>query len=363
MYENPFKPTFGSEPLFLAGRERIIGDIIGGLGNQVGDPNRSTIFVGSRGSGKTVLLLCIAEEAKRIGWIPVMVTAHTGMLDSVLEQALLLAQNLLAPETKRRVAAIQAGGFGISLEAVKEKGASWRVQMSRLLEALNAQGVGLLICVDEVRADMDEMVTLVANYQHFVGEHREVALLMAGLPGKVMPMFQHETISFLRRAFQHRIGAVPLAEARMAMRKTIEASGRSIDDSLLHDAAMCSRGFPFLIQLVGYHIWRQSPNIQRISAVDVQAGVECAEVDMENMILENTIRELSARDLDFLIAMSPDQEYSQIGEIAKRAGMSQGMAGQYRIRLIQRGLIADKGRGKVGFELPFLQEYIVKHFS
>ncbi|MDR3106675.1 MAG: ATP-binding protein [Bifidobacteriaceae bacterium] len=72
---NPFTPTFGSEPLFLVGRDRMINDVIEGLGNRPGDPNRSTLFVGPRGSGKTVLLAKIAEAAQVNGWVAARVTA------------------------------------------------------------------------------------------------------------------------------------------------------------------------------------------------------------------------------------------------------------------------------------------------
>ena len=65
---NPFTPTFGSMPYALAGRVELIDDVIGGLANRPGDPNRSTIFIGPRGSGKTVLLRTIAEEASAQGW-------------------------------------------------------------------------------------------------------------------------------------------------------------------------------------------------------------------------------------------------------------------------------------------------------
>ena len=53
---NPFTPTFGHEPFAFAGREELIDDVIEGLAEGPGDPNRATIFLGPRGSGKTVLL-------------------------------------------------------------------------------------------------------------------------------------------------------------------------------------------------------------------------------------------------------------------------------------------------------------------
>ncbi len=57
--KNPFTPTFGHVPFALAGRTSYIDDVIDGLANYPDDPNRSTIFIGSRGSGKTVLLTAL----------------------------------------------------------------------------------------------------------------------------------------------------------------------------------------------------------------------------------------------------------------------------------------------------------------
>jgi len=97
--KNPFTPTFGSIPPMMAGRDRIINDILEGLDNGPGDPNRATIFIGARGSGKTVLLARIAEEASSHGWICVNVNADDGMLDEVLVQVYDNAKDFLRPES------------------------------------------------------------------------------------------------------------------------------------------------------------------------------------------------------------------------------------------------------------------------
>lgn len=49
--KNPFTPTFGSVPPFLAGREHILRDINRGFINGPGDPNLST-FYGRKGNGQ-----------------------------------------------------------------------------------------------------------------------------------------------------------------------------------------------------------------------------------------------------------------------------------------------------------------------
>ena len=358
MKRNPFTPAFGSEPLFLAGRQRIIEDVIEGLESGPGNPNRATIIIGQRGSGKTVLLSRISNEAQQIGWIPADVTATSGMLGAIIEQAVKNAANFLPPKERMRLTGLGAFGVSVSAMPIQQPEKSWRMQMTEILEVLNEQEIGLLITVDEVDAKNKELATLVSDFQHFVREKRNVVLIMAGLPGKVFQLFNDESTSFVRRAFQHRLDKVPLADVRSSMGKTIEASGRSIDDQALEEAALFTEGFPFLIQLVGYQIWKQSPDSKKISLDDVESGTRGTVEAMDQMILETTINELSDTDVIFLEAMAHDEEVSYLSDIRERTGMTAAQAGQYRLRLIKQGVIEAFGRGKVQFTLPLLRDYL-----
>ena len=358
--KNPFTPAFGSEPMILAGRDNILEDVLGGLQNGPGDPNRATILVGPRGSGKTVLLTRIADEASKMGWVTARVTASEGMLGSIVEQTIKNSKGFLPMKVKARLTELHAFGVGFSVDAPKEKMPSWRLQMTEILESFDKFQAGLLITVDEIDTKLEEMVALVRDFQHFVTEKREIALLMAGLPGKTLQMFQDKSISFVRRAFQHRLDSIPLTDVKMAIQKTVEASGRTIDDDALNVATTFTNGFPFLIQLIGYHMWRQSPEAKRISLSDVKNGMESADEHMERMILDTTIRELSDKDIAFLLAMTGDPDISRISDIIKRLNVSASIAGQYRLRLIRQGIIEEYGRGKVRFVMPLLREYLKK---
>jgi len=362
-YNNPFTPAFGSEPVILAGREEIISDILGGLGNGPGDPNRSTILIGPRGSGKTVLLTKAANESEQIGWITARVTASENMLSSILEQTLNNGKEFLPKKSKTTLTELHALGAGFSLETVKESNPSWRMRMTKILDIFEESNIGLLITVDELDAKQPEMVMLVRDFQHFVSEKREIALLMAGLPGKTLQMFQDKNISFVRRAFQHYLDAIPLPDVKEAIRKTIEASGRSIEEEALKMATSYTNGFPFLIQLIGYHMWRQSSDEKNISLSDVLKGIECSDDYMEKMILETTIKDLSDRDIEFLNAMLPDSDESRISDIITRMNVTASAAGQYRLRLIRQGVIEEFGRGKVRFAMPLLKEYMLRNYS
>jgi hypothetical protein len=361
MAGNPFTPTFGIEPRFLADRERIVDDFSYGLENGPGDPNRSTILIGPRGSGKTVLLSKLAHEAQQRGWIYAFVNAADGMLNSLLEQAHASGAEYLKRKKQTRISGVTAGGFGVTTSAVDSASPSWRMEMSDLMDELARFQVGLLLIVDEVDVGKPEMVSLVSDFQHFIREGREVALLMAGLPGKVLQLFQHDSISFIRRSFQHRLSAVPIPAAQVAIERTVSSEGRTITPDALALAAANSGGFPFLIQLIGYHMWHLAGEL--IEVEDVSQGTLLASADMERMILETTVSELSRRDIDFLLAMAQDDRFSYLKDVAKRMGYSSAAAGQYRLRLLQQGLISNAGYGRVAFELPLLREYLLEHYA
>jgi chromosomal replication initiation ATPase DnaA len=361
MYANPFTPVFGSEPLMLAGRERLIDDVLKGLGNAPGDPNRIMIFTGMRGSGKTVLLAKIASEAESRGWLSIHAAALPGMLDEFLDQIKERAKEFLPKKAAMKLTGIQAGGFGFTRDVQQEDSVGWRTQMERYLDLLAEYNVGLLFTIDEVNANTPEMIQFVSTFQIFIREKRNVAVLMAGLPNKVLQMFQNDSISFLRRAFRRKLEPISISEVRVVIKKTIALSGRSIEPEALKEAADNTQGFPFLIQLIGYHAFNQSDQ-EKITMDDVAAGIEDAQIDMESMIIDATIYDLSDMDMKFLIAMSGDDGDSRISDIADRLGVSAVYASVYRKRLIEQDIVSQAGRGKLAFNIPLLKTWIAEHY-
>ena len=362
--KNPFTPSFGSIPVQLAGREKIIDDVLIGLDNGPGDPYRASIFIGARGSGKTVLLAKIAEEASANGWISANVNADSEMLDEILIQIRDSAKDILTPETVSQITSINIAGVGLSRDVKQSKRkVTWRSEMTSILNELNEKDIGLLITVDEVDVKVNELRTVITAFQHFVRERRDVALIMAGLPAKVSDLLRNDSISFLRRAFQHHLEAVEESEVRFSIKKTIELAGRTIDKEALELSTKSTKGFPFMIQLIGYQMWRQNPENKEISLEDAVEGVLLAQNDLERMIFDVTFKELSEKDIAFLRAMLFDKEYSNISDISKRMDVSPKYAGMYRKRLIEQGVINSSGYGKVSFDLPMFREYIQKAVS
>jgi hypothetical protein len=359
MFSNPFTPVFGNEPPIIGGRDKYINDVLRGLDNAPGDPNRVTIFTGPRGSGKTVLLGKIASEAESRGWISVHVPATDGMLTELIQQLERKAAEHLPVKARSHITGLQVSGTGFSRSVEPEQLSTWRTQMDRYLDILAEKQIGLLVTVDEVRVGVPELVSLVSTFQVFVMEKRDVALLLAGLPGNVIQMLSNDSISFLRRAFRRELGPVGMPDVRSVLRKTIALAGRSIETKALEYAAEQTDGLPFLIQLIGYHVFNQS-SAKTIDMADVTAGVKDAQEDAENMVLDATLADLTPTELRFLRSMLPDKGPSRIADITKRMGTSPSQASHYKRRLLKQGVISEAGRGQVEFAMPMLKNLLIQ---
>lgn len=151
-----------------------------------------------------------------------------------------------------------------------------------------------------------------------------------------------------------------LNDVREALRTTIMVEGRSIDDDALDEATAATGGYPFMIQLVGYHVWRKAAG-DHIDLAAVHAGIPAARKRLGSTVHATALADLSAVDRTYLLAMAQDTGPSNTGEIARRLGETVYYAGQYRLRLIDAGIIEPVGRGRVDFTIPYLREYLREH--
>lgn len=182
---------------------------------------------------------------------------------------------------------------------------------------------------------------------------------MAGLPSHVASITEDRVVSFLRRAKTYRLGRIDDCDIEDALVQTVRYGGREVNREDLGDAVAAIRGFPFMLQLVGFEAWEVHPSGDPITRDNLERGIRLGREEMEARVFEPTYRELSKGDLAFLAAMLLDEGDSRLCDLADRLHRSSSQVAQYRRRLINAGIIGERGRGLVGFDLPFFKEYLI----
>lgn len=367
MARNPFTPTFGVSPPLLVGRSDLLDDFSAAIEDGPGAPGRMTLYTGARGTGKTVMLNEVEDLARQQGWRVISETATAGLVHRLVgEQLPMLLTEIDAAGTTTMLTGFNApmglGGVTWERRNAHQPSPALRSQLSAICDLQAANNAGLLLTLDEIHHQVVEELREVATVlQHLVREEREIAFVGAGLPSAVGAVLNDEVLTFLRRADRHSLGPVALSDVATAITEPIEHAGRRISTESAARAAEATGGYPFLIQLVGYHVWRQQPRHRDITGTDVEAGIVAARRRLGSLVHEPAIADLPGVARTFLLAMAHDDGPSKMSDIAARLNVDANYASQYRLRLIATELIEPVSHGRVDFTMPYLRDYLREH--
>ncbi|MCI0141096.1 ATP-binding protein [Arthrobacter bambusae] len=362
--ENPFRPTAGATPPEVIGRSGLLDEFEYGLELGSGAPGLLSIFTGARGIGKTVMLGAAHDVAREHGWAVIAETATTAFMGRIGEKMRRLTQELAdQPESRRRITGLSIAGFSITSQLTPERQVDWRELGEALLALLNEHGTGLLITVDEIHAaDRAELAQLAANVQHFIQDRLPIALIFAGLPSAVSDLLNEGVATFLRRADKIDLHAPAVRDVEKSYTGTFAAAGISIPPEQIQKAAAATGGYPFLIQLIGYFLWREAEKENGPLSPDaVDRAIAAGIRRNERVVIEAALATASAKDREFLHAMSTDDGPSTTADIIHRTGSRPTLVAKYRNRLIDAGLVESTGHGKVDYAIPGLREYLRKN--
>ncbi|PLS30925.1 AAA ATPase [Bifidobacterium margollesii] len=363
---NPFRPSAGANPPYLIGRDALLDEFDDSLEAGPGAPYRLMRITGSRGSGKTVLLNALGKRARARRWTVIDETATHGFVGN-----LILA--LRAQYERRDVKSVELPSLGVDglgsvgLGKVEfDRTALPMTLRTALTNAVNHIGGrhadrGLLITIDETQgADVADLRALATAVQHLIREERNIAVAFAGLPGMTSSLLHDNVITFLRRATPVELGDISLDLVSDAFEDVIHEHGYDITPDALRIATEATHGYPFMVQLVGYNIWRKALGAT-IDENSARNGVEAARLRLGGTVHEPAIEDLSSVDRTYLLAMAQDEGPSRTGDIARRIGKDTQYAGRYRERLIQAGIIHSSSYGYVDFTIPYLRQWLQEH--
>jgi len=379
---NPFTPGFGQSPPLLAGRAKVLDPIMQGFASASGTRHRFSegLLIGARGTGKTVLLNAVEKEARRQNWV--VVSEHAA-LDSngktvnqrLAEKFRVASESILAEATgviRRRLRKLSVDSVslgGLSIQVAQDRpdpsgGASLEEEMTRLAvlcSQADTQPEAVLFTIDELQnIALVDARSLGMAYQMIA--HRNelpVAFVGAGLAEIKDSILDDPGATFLRRLPRWELGRLDHVDTLLALQGGFSAGKCEIDHDVLVSAAELAGGFPYQIQLIGWHAWE----LARAEASDHRPVVTHAHIDSAAASAHETFhkdifdpiwRRLTPPEQRFLKSMAMSGDPCRTRDVIQLMDESPQYVNVYRRRLINKGIIVSPANGRLSFAHPSL---------
>jgi hypothetical protein len=383
--ENPYTPGAGRKPPCLAGRDRDLeefGSLIEIL--TAGGADRSRIFHGLRGVGKTVLLMELDVIASEAGWATTDVQEVGSQPDFRSTFAQMAARLLREMSRRHRVrdrveralgvvkafSLVTPGGVQLKLDVdaiagVADSGDPEQDLVELLREigqTAASAGSGALFLIDEMHnLDAASLAAVCMAFQAVSRDALPVALAGAGLPDLEVRLMRAKP--YADRLFEYReLGRLRDPEARVALIKPAAILGAEFAPGAAQEVVRLAAGYPYFLQEYGRELW----NAAETSPI-VMADVE----EVRDLVQEQLARTFYSTRLD--MATDAEQRYlaamASLGpppyataEVARAWGaQNQRQTSPHRDSLMQKGLVWSPRRGQVDFTVPLFGEFLLKH--
>ena len=248
--ENPFRPGFGLDPAHMGARPDVEGPLLDMLrALQNGEPGAQAAFLyGPRGNGKTVLLHWLARQAAE--------AAHPVMPVDLLPDHLGNPEGL--PGCFRRAAASWRKRQEAPRIACKGNSSgpfASHDPMPALEDWLAGSDTPLLLTLDEAHEARPEAVGRLLRALQIAGEHRPVAVAMAGTPG-LTRMLGAAHASFWSRGRKLPVGLLSAEAAEAVVARPFLDAGLDADANAAAELAAAADRYPYFLQLYGEAAWR-----------------------------------------------------------------------------------------------------------
>ncbi len=381
---NPYTPGSGIKPRRLAGRDADIDAfrvLLGRLAD--GQPERSLIYSGLRGVGKTVLLLEFETLAREAGWACNEVE-EVGSGDFRQTFAELAYQMLLSMSRRSRMRARATAALGvlkaftlglpggitarIDVEAstgTADSGDPERDLATLLVEVgqvAQAGGTGAMFFLDEMQGLDKVALAAVCMAMNRVGQRSlPVALVGAGLPP--LPRLLRAARPYAERMFAyHELDRLSDAEARLALVAPAAQLDVEYEPRAVELIVQSSAGYPHFLQEYGRVLWNEV-EVSPIRARDVDSAQALISEALSRRFFRDRFETASDAEQRYLSAMAElDDDQARTSDVAARAGYKDlGSTSLLRENLMRKDLIYSPRRGLVAFTVPLFAGYVREH--
>ena len=355
----PYTPGFGRRPPVVAGRDALVDDVARVLEVGPEHPRFCRAFLGSRGTGKTVLLDVIGELAsKELGWAVLHVQA-------LQEESLVAVLLQRIPEAVRPWGRFGGGSNDLTAELKVGTGsaaAAFEDALGRAGSFAAGHGTGLLITVDEAQMAPQEDLSAVARALQTVVARRlqPVAVVFSGLE-----TFRDRLAgagTYASRLPVEELGNLEPSAARLALVEPAARRHVAWEDDAVSLLVRRSGGHPYYVQLFGWHAWEAAQGEATITLAHARAGLKSARAELSAQY-EVTWGRLRPQERDYLAAVASLAGTGGAGveEVAKVLGKEPKQLAVARDRLVHKhGLLEVPARAQVRFVDAEMAEWVAE---
>ena len=381
---NPYTPGAGRPPPELAGRDTILEEVhVAIQRNKLGRAALSFMFVGLRGTGKTVLLNEVRIMAREEGFIAGLMEVGTQNIHLSAPIIKILRAALLGMDRSKRVSEQVKRSLRVlksfigtvkdkyhdvefSIDIDEEIGVADSGMLTEDLaevfvtvgEAARARETAIVILIDEIQnLPAEEFEALIMAVHRTNQRDLPILLVGAGLPSLVR--IAGETKSYAERLFEYpKINSLDREEARRALAKPAITSGVEFESEAIEAIIEHTKGYPYFLQQWGYQVWNAATK-SPITIADVRAASDLAIRRLDQNFFLSRYERLSNPQKDYLRTMAelgPGPHNTP--DIAEAMKKTQQQLGPTRYGLITGGMIYSPRRGEVAFTVPLFDEFM-----
>jgi hypothetical protein len=378
---DPYTPGSGRPPEYLAGRDVDLEEfqiLLDRVGNGLSE--RSIIYSGLRGVGKTVLLIEFDTLAREAGWVSTDVHEVGSQADfrttfSETAFRLLLSMSRRERMKDRAKAAFGVlkafsigapGGFSARIDVEIAAGTAdsgdpegdLTALLVEIGEVARTGDTGALFLLDEMQnLDASALASICMAFHRISQRNLPVAVVGSGLPQ--LPRLLREAKPYAERLFQYRdLGRLPNAAARGALITPAERIGVSYEEKAARQIVTECGGYPYFIQEYGRVLWREieTPPITLAEFASVRTLILD---ELDQRFFKDRFESATDAEQRYLAVMAqlPEAPYRS-AEVAKRGYRTSSSASDPRAALLRKDLIWSPRRGQVDFTVPHFADYI-----
>jgi AAA ATPase domain len=383
--DNPYTSGAGRKPPMLAGRDRDLEDFQALIERlAAGSYERSLIYSGLRGVGKTVLLMELDVLASESGWATTDVQEVGSQPDFRVTFARMATRLLremsrrhrIKDRAERALGVVKAfsvavpSGIQLKLDVqaasgVADSGDPEQDLTDLLLEigeVAQVTGAGALFLIDEMHnLDSSSLAAICIAFQAISRNGLPVAMAAAGLPDLQVRLMSAKP--YADRLFSyHALGRLSNAAARAALIAPAGTRGVEYDENAARRVVRDSAGYPYFLQEYGLELWNYAET-SPIGEPDVEAVGEIVKDSLARNFFGTRLQLATDAEQRYLAAMaaSGNAPYRS-AEVARAFGVTdQRAASMHRDALIRKGLIWSPRWGQLDFTVPLFAEYLIEN--